>query len=121
MERVASRSDLPTTSTQTQLIAEPGPPVLRLRLQKQKNNRRVAWREDTVDNEHMNKRKSKCCCIYKKPTKFGESSSEDDEECEHCFGHPEKRRKNLKNHKCDHDHGCPQDPPSDNPPSPTPE
>jgi len=27
---------------------------------------------------------------------FGESSSEDDDECEHCFGHPEKRKKNKK-------------------------
>lgn len=26
---------------------------------------------------------------------FGESSSSDDEECEHCFGHPEKRRRNI--------------------------
>ncbi|TMW45527.1 hypothetical protein DOY81_009393 [Sarcophaga bullata] len=32
----------------------------------------------------------------RKPTVFGESSSEDDEECEHCFGHPEKRRRNRK-------------------------
>lgn len=53
------------------------------------------------------------CCIYKKPTVFGESSSEDDEECEHCFGHPEKRRKNRKptddqpehnEHSHDHSH-----------------
>jgi len=26
----------------------------------------------------MNKKKSKCCCIYVKPKKFGESDSEDD-------------------------------------------
>uniref|UniRef100_A0A0K8UEY7 Uncharacterized protein n=1 Tax=Bactrocera latifrons TaxID=174628 RepID=A0A0K8UEY7_BACLA len=35
------------------------------------------------------------CCIYKKPVSFGESSSSDDDECEHCFGHPEKRRRNI--------------------------
>merc|ERR1711870_136968 len=35
-----------------------------------------AWTEDTVDNEHMNKKKSKKCCIYSKPRAFGESSSE---------------------------------------------
>ncbi|XP_053958004.1 E3 ubiquitin-protein ligase PPP1R11 [Anastrepha ludens] len=78
-------------------------PVLRLRLKKPKPDRQVAWREGTVDNEDMGKKKSKCCCIYKKPLNFGESSSSDDEECEHCFGHPEKRRKNLNQHKT-HEH-----------------
>ncbi|XP_077868664.1 E3 ubiquitin-protein ligase PPP1R11-like [Saccoglossus kowalevskii] len=44
--------------------------------------------EGTVDNENMNKKKSKCCCIYEKPRMFGESSSEDeDDDCEHCHGH----------------------------------
>ncbi|CAD6997638.1 protein phosphatase 1 regulatory subunit 11 [Ceratitis capitata] len=71
-------------------------PVLRLRLKKPKPDRQVAWKEGTIDNEDMGKKKSKCCCIYKKPVNFGESSSSDDEECEHCFGHPEKRRKNVK-------------------------
>lgn len=37
------------------------------------------------------------CCIYQKPLEFGESSSEeDDDECEHCFGHVEKKKKNRK-------------------------
>lgn len=37
------------------------------------------------------------CCIYQKPLAFGESSSEeDDDECEHCFGHVEKKKKNKK-------------------------
>ena len=52
--------------------------------------RGVSWATDTVDNEHMNKKKSKCCCIYVKPKKFGESdteSSEGDDDCEHCPGH----------------------------------
>lgn len=41
----------------------------------------------------------KGCCIYKKPLEFGESSSDDDEdECDHCFGHVEKKKKNRKNH-----------------------
>lgn len=77
-------------------------PVLRLRLKKPKTDRQVVWREGTIDNEDMGKKKSKCCCIYKKPVNFGESSSSDDEECEHCFGHPEKRRRNINK---SHDHG----------------
>lgn len=32
------------------------------------------------------------CCIYEKPRAFGESSSEsDDDECEHCKGHVERK------------------------------
>ncbi|KAH8112743.1 phosphatase inhibitor-domain-containing protein [Phellopilus nigrolimitatus] len=37
---------------------------------------RVAWTEDVVDNEGMGKKKSKICCIYHKPRRFDESSSE---------------------------------------------
>lgn len=70
---------------------------VRLRLKKPKTEKKVIWREDTVDNEHMNKKKSKCCCIYEKPRPFGESSSDtDDDECEHCRGHVEKRKKGQK-------------------------
>ncbi|XP_077500339.1 uncharacterized protein LOC144111076 [Amblyomma americanum] len=61
-----------------------------------KNRGHVAWHEGTVDNEHLNRRKSKCCCVYVKPHKFGESSSDsEDDECEHCSGHIERRRKKL--------------------------
>ncbi|KAG5889640.1 hypothetical protein JTB14_028919 [Gonioctena quinquepunctata] len=41
----------------------------------------------------MNKKKSKCCCIFNKPREFGESSSEDsDDECDHCHGHVDKKK-----------------------------
>jgi len=67
------------------------PTVIKLKLKKPPATRRVQWTEDTVDNEHMNKKKSKCCCIYKKPLKFGESESEDsDSDCEHCSHHTPK-------------------------------
>lgn len=39
--------------------------------------RHVRWSEDVVDNEHLNKKKSKVCCIYERPTEFGESSSDE--------------------------------------------
>ncbi|XP_038210560.1 succinate--hydroxymethylglutarate CoA-transferase-like [Zerene cesonia] len=67
--------------------------VITLRPTKQQTRKKVVWTEDTVDNEHMNKKKSKCCCIYEKPRRFDESDSESDDECEHCFGHVEKRKK----------------------------
>ncbi|KAF9117180.1 Type 1 phosphatases regulator ypi1 [Mortierella sp. AM989] len=38
--------------------------------------RRVQWDDDVIDNEHMDKKKSKICCIFKKQKEFGESSDE---------------------------------------------
>lgn len=58
----------------------------------------------------MGKKKSKCCCIYKKPRTFGESSSESEDECENCYGHVEHR----KNHDCG---GDPDPKPSTSSPS----
>jgi len=29
-----------------------------------RRKKKVAWTDDTVDNEHMNKKKSKICCIH---------------------------------------------------------
>lgn len=37
---------------------------------------RVQWTEDVVDNEHLNRKKTKICCIFTKQREFGESSSE---------------------------------------------
>ncbi|VDO26962.1 unnamed protein product [Brugia timori] len=55
---------------------------------------RVRWSADTIDNEFLGRYKSKCCCIYKKPKKWNESSDSDsDSDCEteHCRGHVEQR------------------------------
>uniref|UniRef100_A0A668SGQ9 E3 ubiquitin-protein ligase PPP1R11 n=1 Tax=Oreochromis aureus TaxID=47969 RepID=A0A668SGQ9_OREAU len=68
---------------------------LTIKLRKRKTEKKVEWSSDTVDNEHLGRRSSKCCCIYEKPRQFGESSSEsegddDDEGCgsAHCIlGH----------------------------------
>ncbi|KAF5374513.1 hypothetical protein D9615_009097 [Tricholomella constricta] len=43
-----------------------------------RNKQRVAWDEDVVDNEGCGRKSSKICCIYNKPRKFDESSSEED-------------------------------------------
>lgn len=69
--------------------------MLRLR----RNDKKVGWSEDTVDNEGMDRKKSKCCCVYKKPMQFGESSSETDDECENCYGHVEVKKKHIKKRK----------------------
>lgn len=90
-------------------------PTLHLRLRKPKTHKKVQWTETTVDNEHMDKKKSKCCCVYVKPKTFGESSSESEGECENCYGHVEMKNKKGKlshdkgeNTESVHDHknGC---------------
>ncbi|XP_050072547.1 E3 ubiquitin-protein ligase PPP1R11-like [Anopheles maculipalpis] len=91
-ETILQDESIPGTSSRN----HQEPPVLRLRLQKPRNGKKVQWTNGTVDNEHMNKKKSKCCCIYVKPRAFGESSSESEDECEHCFGHVELKKKNQK-------------------------
>lgn len=47
----------PSTSEQVQTV------TLRLA---PRTKKKVSWREDTVDNEHMQKKKSKICCIFHK-------------------------------------------------------
>jgi protein phosphatase 1 regulatory subunit 11 len=37
---------------------------------------RVQWALGTVDNEHLGRKRSKCCCIYHKPRAFDESDDE---------------------------------------------
>lgn len=39
----------------------------------------VSWDPNIEDNEHMNKKKSKICCIYKKQRNWDESSSSSSE------------------------------------------
>jgi len=60
-----------TTTTTTTTTAEP-----RLILRLRAPPRSVAWDASVVDNEHMNKRKSKKCCIFHKQRPFDESDSE---------------------------------------------
>lgn len=38
---------------------------------------RVRWTNDVIDNEYMNKKKSKICCIFHPQREFGESSDEE--------------------------------------------
>ncbi|KAH8409279.1 hypothetical protein KR009_011868 [Drosophila setifemur] len=83
-----------TESSESVHRAVTTPGLLRLRLSQPEPERHVGFHEGVIDNEHMNRRKSKCCCIYRKPHPFGESSSSTDDECEHCFGHPEVRTRN---------------------------
>ncbi|CAF0862055.1 unnamed protein product [Didymodactylos carnosus] len=74
-------------------------PTLLLTLERPPTGPRVRWTEETVDNEFMNKKKSKCCCIYVKPSEIGDENENDDDDtnkrsddnefshCEHCRYH----------------------------------
>src|SRR5687768_8943514 len=71
------------------------PVTLKLRGQADKTDKKVKWTEETVDNEHLGRKKSKCCCVYEKPKEFAESSTESEGECDDCCGHVEVKKKNL--------------------------
>ena len=54
------------SSTQT-ISIQNGPAVIRLRASEQassSNDNNVRWQTDVIDNENMNKKKTKICCIY---------------------------------------------------------
>ena len=71
----------PSTSTST----------VKLDLQKRKNSKKVVFSDDTVDNENLNRKKSKCCCIWQKPKTMEQSDTESEDECDNCYGHKPKK------------------------------
>ncbi|XP_069775447.1 E3 ubiquitin-protein ligase PPP1R11 [Narcine bancroftii] len=93
MERDAERSGMSeaagASATVTETVDGTQPAdmenrSLTIRLRKRKTHKKVEWSSDTVDNEHLGRRSSKCCCIYEKPRAFGESSSESEDEDVGC-------------------------------------
>ncbi|XP_036030420.1 E3 ubiquitin-protein ligase PPP1R11-like [Onychomys torridus] len=84
-------------------------------LEKSKSCKRVEWSSDTVDNEHLGRRSSKCC-VYEKPRAFGESSSESENEDNDngdvlCARGHQKRRCVLSNTVARTSSPKPKDPP----------
>ncbi|KAG0222986.1 phosphatase inhibitor-domain-containing protein [Mortierella sp. GBAus27b] len=57
-----------------------------LELTGEANTRRVQWDDNVVDNEHMGKKKSKICCIFKRQKEFGESSDESSSDSDSSSG-----------------------------------
>lgn len=109
---MASRQQTTSTTTETNASSRPNlPPTLVLELNPTpETGPRVRWTEGTVDNEHLNKKKSKCCCIYTKPhdpqtmTDDDHTHSNEFDNCEHCRFHtesdysakPEERKPKIK-------------------------
>lgn len=112
------------TSKLTEVISEPTVELeeelkninLSSPLEKAKSGKRVEWSSDTIDNEHLGRRSSKCCCVYEKPRAFGESSSEsekeDDDNCAIlcAWGHHKGRRRVLSSTDASTSSSKPQDP-----------
>ncbi|XP_040607430.1 E3 ubiquitin-protein ligase PPP1R11-like [Mesocricetus auratus] len=83
------------TETAVTVTSEPENQSLTIKLQERKPEKKIEWTTDTVDNEHMGRRSSKCCCICEKPRAFSESSTESEEDEERC-GHTHCVRGNRK-------------------------
>jgi len=67
-----------TQTAHARAAAAAEPLILRLNLPPPPAH--VQWQADVVDNEHLNRKKSKRCCIFHKQRPFDESSSEDDDD-----------------------------------------
>uniref|UniRef100_A0A2K6C362 E3 ubiquitin-protein ligase PPP1R11 n=1 Tax=Macaca nemestrina TaxID=9545 RepID=A0A2K6C362_MACNE len=59
------------TETTVTVTTEPENRSFTIKLRKRKPEKKVEWTSDTVDNERMRRRSSKCCCIYEKPREEG--------------------------------------------------
>lgn len=96
---------------QTQTEETTPTPVLHLRprsekeKQKKKSRSQVRWTDDVVDNEHMNKKKSKICCIFHPQREFGECSSDSDSgSSDSSSDESGDERGRPCNHNHDHNH-----------------
>jgi len=66
----------------------------------------VVWRDDVIDNEGAGKKSSKICCIYHKPKKFDESSSEEssDSDSDSSCSHPHPSHRHRHRHPASDGH-----------------
>mmetsp|Transcript_46790 Transcript_46790/g.101636 ORF Transcript_46790/g.101636 Transcript_46790/m.101636 type:complete len:87 (-) Transcript_46790:452-712(-) len=79
---MASSSSTTAVLCEDQTMPEsPLPQQLTLKLRARRP--RVRWADGVVDNEELQRKKSKCCCQYHKPQEFDESS--DDEAGTHAL------------------------------------
>ncbi|VDK73984.1 unnamed protein product [Litomosoides sigmodontis] len=64
------------------------PLILHLK-QRETERPHVTWAEDTIDNEHLGRLKSNCCCIWVKPHVWDDATTweQNEYEVEHCRGH----------------------------------
>ncbi|KAI9354012.1 phosphatase inhibitor-domain-containing protein [Pilaira anomala] len=79
--------------------------VLRLRGDmSSRRPRAIQWDESVIDNEHMNKKKTKICCIYHKPHAVGESSESESSSSDSDNSSSSEDERPHRNGKCTHKH-----------------
>ncbi|WOK94612.1 hypothetical protein Cni_G03317 [Canna indica] len=83
-----SRTVTPSTGTLTITLEEPlsssisrqsQPPQDTLVLRLKRPKKKVSWKEGTVDNEFLNRKSSKKCCIFHKQKPFDEDDSDEED------------------------------------------
>ncbi|KAL5702471.1 hypothetical protein ACHQM5_027685 [Ranunculus cassubicifolius] len=98
--QVSSRSAGSSTTT-TITLENPAPPqrpqqeTLVLRLTRPPLKKKVSWKEGTVDNEFLQRKSSKKCCIFHKQKPFDEDDSDDEEDCGEHSHRADKSEKHL--------------------------
>uniref|UniRef100_A0A1I7TGI1 Protein phosphatase 1 regulatory subunit 11 n=1 Tax=Caenorhabditis tropicalis TaxID=1561998 RepID=A0A1I7TGI1_9PELO len=97
-----------TTTTVVTVEDQNPPEQLVLRLRAPSSPPHVTWAADVIDNEHMGRLKSNCCCIYVAPRRWDDPSTwePDEHETEHCRGHTELKKPKGEEPKKDDGCGC---------------
>ncbi|QEU61625.1 Ypi1 [Kluyveromyces lactis] len=88
------------------------PQLLQLRAGQNEKNKtkkkdaksKVRWDEKVIDNENMNKKKTKICCIFHPNTPL-ESDEEEEGECEHDHNHGHDSSSSSSSSSSDEDEG----------------
>ncbi|RCK63603.1 Type 1 phosphatases regulator YPI1 [Candida viswanathii] len=104
-EQPQQQRQAPTpTRTITQTVTTTAPPILRLAANREPRTE-VTWDESVIDNEHLNRKKTKICCIYHPADEDGnrhcdsdsdsssDSSDSSGDESEKPNNKPEKKKK----------------------------
>mmetsp|Transcript_5216 Transcript_5216/g.6390 ORF Transcript_5216/g.6390 Transcript_5216/m.6390 type:complete len:114 (-) Transcript_5216:1128-1469(-) len=91
------------SSMTTTVLEQPATEEVKVVQMQLKPKQNVQWTEDTIDNEFMNKKKSKICCIYEKPkthpddtSSSSSCSSDDDRACNNYDRYPRHQRKAMR-------------------------
>ncbi|KAI7905207.1 phosphatase inhibitor-domain-containing protein [Cokeromyces recurvatus] len=109
-----NETDIQSPSEESMNTSDEGEEVGVLRLTGDMNargRRVIQWDESVIDNEHLNKKKSKICCIYHKPHAVGESSDESsssssssDSDSDSSSNSENDRPNRLSHRNCNHNH-----------------
>ncbi|CAF2096409.1 protein phosphatase 1 regulatory subunit INH3 [Brassica rapa] len=86
-----------TTSVILETPVSQSQPTERLVLRLNRKKKKVSWKDGTVDNEFMQKKSSKKCCIFHKQKPFDEDDSDEDEDNNHHHEHCESGEASSSN------------------------